>query len=262
MFRYLAMFAIVALGLSGCSESTNPSTPTSFLSFKTGTYILSNVDVFGKSSTGTDSVLANYSDSVAVTGSAMITDSKGNAKNSQLYVKFIQGAPVDTTSLSESSDKSKLYRLYPMAYNISGVGVVDFGSHWTLLYDNASTTWTALQDSVSGIKATYMGMELTFDAAVKVNASKTGTEDLTINGAAVKTTKVKLNYVIQLYISSALGPIPVEPILVNAEYWLAENVGIVKTKQDPSAIKLGPPANQMIPFPGFVYTPTKFVIAQ
>lgn len=261
MKKFALLGCLCALVLAGCtSSSTNPPDDVvSFLSKKTGTYILMQNTISSKTQAGADTVLATYADSVVYSGDKLTTDSEGMSKTAAQYIAYISGAPTDTNAVSEGD--GKVYWLFSLGTTVPGLGNLDFGTRWVLAADQKNGSWNAMKDTIAGIPVTYSGIPLTIDVYTNLDGNFVGKENLTINGATVETSHFRLTYTLNLGISaSGLGTIPAAPIVMPIDIWFLKDVGVVKMVRGVSKLELGGLVGQTVYIPGAESVATKYFV--
>ena len=243
--RFLSVLGVAVL-LVSCSEDS-PTTPTAsdkFLASKAGSFFINNnTIVTGTAEAPVDSITTT--DSVVVGAETTI-----DGKKATPFVTYnAAGTATDTTYMYQDGDK--IYVQFDLSYDVgSGLNPINLGKRWVLVADaKATTSWVALQDTVSNLSITYSGIPLTGNVGINFSGAKTSTETLTINGTSVETVKYTLTSNTTVYIATPVGPVVV-PIATSISYWFAKNVGLVKTSQPPFNVAfsaLGTPVDVDVP---------------
>lgn len=261
MPRVLISLIAASVAIVGCtSNSSSPNNPTvKYLAAKQGTYCTNEGSYLVQGSSGQDSAYNHFNDSSVYSGNRTLVDTEGNTKTSVDYVNFRSGIANDTTQFAE--DGAKLYEYFSLNFEVTNFGTLNYGTRWMQIGDQENSSWIGMRDTINGMSIDYNGIPMTVDAVFDITGTKVGTETLTINGSSVQAMHFKLNYTINFTVSSPLGGIPVNPLILPMDYWFVENVGMVKFHQAPAILHLGAPANVNITISGMNKTTTKYMIA-
>jgi hypothetical protein len=258
MNKFLWAIAATAVVLGGCtSSSTNPTTILNFLSAKQGTTFTQVVRFVEDNGSGGTNITQQYTDTAVVGGKSNQTDEQGLTKEGQLFEERYLGVPLDSTYLHQ--DGSKLYFLFPLEIVIPNVGNIDAGNIWALISDQNAGTWTAFRDTLENVQYT-LGciLPITMNVIFSADGSKVGNENLTINGKTVATTHLRV--LLKVNITVVGGIITAAPLTIPFDYWVAENVGIVKRHQAPALLQITGLANQNIPLTGRQYETLSYTV--
>ncbi|MCX6139759.1 MAG: hypothetical protein NTX15_02845 [Candidatus Kapabacteria bacterium] len=236
MFRFLLLGAFATLILSACSETTtNPSPTGVYVVSKAGSYYIhDNVYVkITNAGVTADSLLPR--DSTAANGTQTIA-----GKSAATSYVFVGGVPVDTTFVAQEGTKVNEY--YPVEFTILGA-TVNLGTKWVTTFDEALTSWTALNDTVPEfeLKAGPTGPTYYLSAKLNFTGSKNGTEVLMVNGASITATKSAINLNATIYVAFSPGGLATAvPISLVRTYWFANGYGTLKIVQDAKVINAPP----------------------
>ncbi|MBI2793048.1 MAG: hypothetical protein HYX66_00175 [Ignavibacteria bacterium] len=237
--------SIISVALIGCAkDSTTPTTPPkNYLPSSTGTYYIYENTEVEKSSSGADSVVAVFSDSTTVEGTEQKSDLKGTTKTAVKYaVRADNSANIEYQYTAQEG--SKLYRLINLSFDLDSANTVNLGSRWMLVYDQSNATWTAYEDSVSGITINVGGFPVPVSMKFKVTGANAGTENITVNGQSISTAHSILSIGITVYVP-LFGDFPIN---LSIHQWLGADIGLVKSVQPP--ISSPSPIGDPIAIPG------------
>jgi len=261
----LLSLACIAV-LSACSEeTTQPPASGNYVVSKTGSYYIHTNVLVDIARDGKTTEIPSPADSTVVTGAATIS-----GKSAVRSVVFTAGIPTDTTYLAQEG--SKVLEYFPIAFSIVGASV-DLGVRWVTTFDESATSWTALTDTIApfkfivGIDTIYPNTDSTridtvaYNLSVKLNftGTKTGTENLTIDGLSVATTKSVINIAATIYVNISGTIFPVE-ISLPRTYWFAKDVGVLKIDQEAKVLNSSPIPPSGIP--GLKQTTVRYTIAK
>lgn len=233
--KRFAIYAVAALGLglslSSCSsESTTPTEPGKYVASTTGSYFIHNNKSFDTDAAGAVDTVDILPDSVVVTGSKTV-----EGRSAVESIVYVGGMPIDT--VYDAQQGAVVSTLLPLSFDVLGAPV-DLGNKWVNLFDENSSSWTALRDSIpqftidAGPSGSYTG-----SAGLDFTGKKLGTESVTINGTAVTASKVEITMNITLYLMFGPQAVPV-PIQLVRTYWFANNIGWVKVSQPAKVVTI------------------------
>ena len=221
----------LGLGLSSCAtESTTPVEPGKYVPATAGSYFIHGNRAFDTDAGGATDTLDVLSDSTVVTGTKTV-----EGRSAVESVIYVGGFPIDTSY--DAQQGSVVSTLLPLEFDVLGAPV-DLGKKWVNLYDENSSSWTALRDSIptftidAGPSGSYTG-----SAGLDFTGKKLGTETVTINGVSVATQKVEITLNITLYLMFGPQAVPV-PIQLVRTYWFANNIGWVKMMQPAKVVNI------------------------
>ncbi len=253
----VGLAAAATLGFVSCSsDSTSPDTNNnggnntntkSYLPFSMGSaWVYDDVALDTLTGERIPATLAQETDSITATG--MVA---GRADAYTLQT-FRAGLSTDTIIMAKTTNTFDQYIEIPLVSNF-----VESQAEWRSIVDFTKDNLTVFSDSLKNI--TLIETELQPGLAVTVKASgeliintkKGGTATLTINGASVAAQE----YIVETSINGTLSgtvnnlftlpPGFFNPFKVNniARYWFAENIGIVKYKEEPYSVSASWNAN-------------------
>jgi len=228
------MLALAAtMFLTACSDdsTTNPPASDVYIPSKTGAYVIhaNKITEAGVTSDAED-------DSTVVIGTLKIKDGKNVEKTSIRHEVYVMGVAYDTVDVAEEG--SKIHLNFPLSVKISdSISAPDLGSRWILVGDQNGSTWTGLDEKITGLTLDYKGTPLPADIAFKVTGKKVGTENMTINGQTVSTIKYENTFAITLTVNLGII-VPVIPISFTQTMWVGKGVGMVKSTQPATTISV------------------------
>lgn len=245
----------VAMGMIGCSDDDNTTTPTETTTYLPTTvgssWVYSNTELTGDSLNPTDGAVTTDSVFVSRTGVSI-----GGRTATEFVTVYADGSQ-DTTYYSV--DGTKIYQLLDLNIAVEGAGAVDLGKKWVLSADkNATAPWSGLDTTITNIPLEYNGLPLTATAKITYVGGKLGSESVSVAGTAVECDKYSNKFAINMTIATGiLGDIKL-PITTNATVWYGKNVGLVKTLTTPTTVNAAPLPE--FEFPGSRIELTKYTI--
>ncbi len=265
MLRLAALGLLAILTLSACSddEPTNPTPSGTYVVSTPGTYYVNDNVIINIRTGGATSDSAVASDSTVVLGTRTI-----GGKSAVASVVHVGGVAVDTTYLAQEG--SKVLEFFPVQFSIFG-GPVNLGDKWVTTFDESASKWTALSDSVppfeiiGGVRTVNPGtdsqridtVKYTVSARLNFEGTKTGTENVTVDGKTLSATKSQVSLGGTVYVF--LGPAPLAIDLnIPRTYWFVNGVGVVKTVQDATILNV--PLLGATPVPGSRRTTVRYSI--
>lgn len=232
MKNLLAVVVATSLMTVACSDDTvTPTTDRTYIPSAVGTYVINSNESYT-----TEGTIDDGEDSTVVVGTMSITDGKGVSKTGIMHITYFSGDPVDTVILAQEG--AKIYGLLDLELAAGDqFPPVNLGTRWVLVADgNATSSWSALSETVSGVQFEYPGVPvpLTADAQFTMTCAKVADTTMTITGTSVPTVKYTTDFGITISIAGFPNPIAVT--LKSFEYY-GENVGLVRTYQDASTVQ-------------------------
>lgn len=249
MFRLAALGLLAILTLSACSDD-EPTTPQptggKYVVSTAGTYYVNDNVIINIRPGGATSDSTIPQDSTVVLGTRTV-----GGKSAVASVVFIGGVASDTTYATQEG--TKVLEYVPVQFSILGAPL-NLGDKWVTTFDESAASWTALSDSVAPFDLVIRidtvnpntdsqrvdTMKYRLSARLNFTGSKTGTENVTIDGKTLSATKSQVNLAGTVYAFIA-GPVPFSiPINIPRTYWFVDGVGVVKVSQDAVTISASP----------------------
>ena len=245
MKRLLAFSVAIALIATACSEdnTTNPADSSSYISTKTGTYIVHELYFLERDSTtgNIDETLLGL-DSIVVVGTETKADEDGSSKSAVKHDVFLEGFQGEPIFMAQEG--SQTWYLYDFTFDVPGVGELDFGERWIMIGDaNATGGQTGYSKVLQGYEFEYNQVPLTADITLNVLTEPAGNENYPISGTTVDAKRYKLTISMTMEIVG-FGTIPME---LPGEIVLAKDFGLVMQLNTPTKVELAGVFEQDIP---------------
>lgn len=229
----LAALAVVALFIAACSD--DPVTPPAdtFVTTKSGTYYVSNVDSVknNPADTANPTYVPAGKDSTYITSTTLVAGRTAVMFRS-LYT-YNSTTKTDTSYLAQ--ENNLIYSYYTLGVtDIPNVPPVVIARTWVRIGDLNATSWTALDTLIPNVSFMFGVTPITANVNVTLNGTKVGTETMTINGAAKTATHFKVAGIIK--ISSLVGDVFVYS---QEDYWFVKDMGMVKYERGVTTAKGG-----------------------
>lgn len=245
-FFCLAVIAAATL-LHSCSSSDSPNNPggstTVYMPLTNGnswTYQQYQLDTVGAVKLPATEVEANDK----VVGTVSI-----GGKQASIVATSVLGIAIDTTHYNQTGDVLSVYSDLGFITDLTGNKQIT----WRPWVDFGKTAWTALDTTIADVSV-YKGIvsdipvDLRTTGTLKTTGAKTGSTTLTVDGKELQA----IEYTVTTVFSGALKgsatisgfPLTLDPFLkpltvtMVSKVWFAENVGIVKVRQEPYAISI------------------------
>lgn len=233
----LALFAVLAIGFSSCSEDkddSNPITPTTknYFPMKAGNYWV--YEDYTRDMNNAKQLDTKETDSVVITGSEIYLN-----KDSYVFAQFTDGTP--GTPYHHALDGAKLlgefYYFMPVGSSFS-IPVDKFENKWVTAVDPNISSW-----EINSAQFADIILDLDLPIQVKLAGTLTmkasrGTEvDITIGNSTVKAQEFIVKNIID---AKANGLVDLDLELVS-HYYYADGIGLVKSTVDSKSVTLSIP---------------------